>query len=76
LRDPGDQLRVTAVSPQDWVIEAVELDSADHFVLGVQWHPERTYSQSAVSQAIFGEFITKAAAWKAPVIERQVCDAK
>ena len=76
LRVPGDQLRVTAVSPQDGVIEAVELDSADHFVLGVQWHPERTYSQSAVSQAIFAEFITKAAAWKAPVIERQVCDAK
>ena len=37
----GDNLRVTAISPQDNVIEGVELDAADHFVIGVQWHPER-----------------------------------
>src|SRR5271157_4089144 len=43
VRVPGDLLRVCAVSPADSVIEAVELDAADHFVLGVQWHPERTY---------------------------------
>ena len=36
----GDNLRVTAVCPVDNVIEAVELESADHFVVGVQWHPE------------------------------------
>src|SRR5271157_1761497 len=36
----GDGLLVSAVSPADGVIEAVELDSREHFVLGVQWHPE------------------------------------
>ena len=66
LRIPGDQLRVVAVSPGDGVIEAVELDSPDHFVVGVQWHPERTYTQSAMSRAIFAEFIRSAAAWQAP----------
>jgi putative glutamine amidotransferase len=66
---PGDKLIVSAVSPQDGVIEAVELDAADHFVVGVQWHPERTYAQSAVSRAIFGEFVDAAKAWKAPAVE-------
>lgn len=37
----GDGLRVVAWSAEDTVIEAVESTSADHFVLGVQWHPER-----------------------------------
>lgn len=75
LRDPGDQLRVTAVSPEDGVIEAVELDSPDHFVVGVQWHPERTYAQSAVSRAIFAEFLRVAGDWKMPVVGRRGVDA-
>jgi putative glutamine amidotransferase len=72
LREPGDQLLITAVSPADQVIEAVELDAHDHFVVGVQWHPERTYAQSAVSQAIFAEFIKNAARWKMPAVASQV----
>jgi putative glutamine amidotransferase len=72
IRTAGDKLRVTAVSPVDGVIEAVELDSADHFVLAVQWHPERTYAQSAVSRAIFGEFVHASEAWHAPRIEESV----
>ena len=65
IRVPGDKLLVSAVSPQDGVIEAVELDAADHFVLGVQWHPERTYTQSAFSRAIFAAFVQAAAEWQA-----------
>jgi putative glutamine amidotransferase len=68
LREPGDRLLVTGVSPQDGVIEAVELDADDHFVVGVQWHPERTYAQSRVSRAIFAEFIKTVSEWKTPVI--------
>ena len=69
LRERGDQLLVTAISPQDGVIEAVELDAADHFVVGVQWHPERTYQLSAVSRAIFAEFIKTAVDWKTPAVD-------
>lgn len=65
---PGDRLRVTAISPADQVIEAVELDASEsgalHFVVGVQWHPERNYTASELSRAIFAEFIRHAAAWK------------
>jgi putative glutamine amidotransferase len=38
---PGDGLRVVAWSKDDCVVEAVESTSPDHFVVAVQWHPER-----------------------------------
>ncbi len=65
IRTPGDDLRVSAISP-DGVIEAVELDAPDHFVVGVQWHPERTCAQSAFSRAIFSAFVQAAGEWNAP----------
>ncbi len=69
IRVPGDNLLVSAVSSGDSVIEAVELNAAEHFVLGVQWHPERTYSQSALSRAIFAAFITAAKGWEPRRVE-------
>ncbi len=71
IRIPGDRLRVAAVAP-DGVVEAVELESAEQFVLAVQWHPERTYAQSALSRAIFAAFVQAAAGWRAPRIEESV----
>jgi putative glutamine amidotransferase len=68
IRTPGNNLRVTAVSPNDGVIEAVELDAQNHFVVGVQWHPERTYAQSEFSRAIFSAFVEAAAAWQTPQV--------
>lgn len=64
VRQPGDNLRVVAVSPADGVIEAVELDARDHFVLGIQWHPERSYEQSAFSRAIFSSFVDAVRRWR------------
>jgi putative glutamine amidotransferase len=72
IHRPGDNLVVSAVSPMDGVIEAVELDSADHFVVGVQWHPERTYTHRAFSRAIFAAFVRAAGAWEPPRIEDSV----
>ena len=69
IRTPGDNLRVTAVSPADGVIEAVELNTPNHFVVGVQWHPERTYARSEFSRAIFDEFVRAATRWQAPQVE-------
>jgi len=66
IRTPGDNLRITAVSPCDGVIEAVELDASDHFVVAVQWHPERTYTQSGFSRGIFSAFVRAAQSWQAP----------
>jgi putative glutamine amidotransferase len=72
IRVPGDQLRVSAISPGDGVIEAVELDAPEHFVLGVQWHPERTCAESVLSRAIFRAFVREAEAWQPPRIEDSV----
>ncbi len=64
VKQVGDNLRVTAVSPQDNVVEAVELESPEHFVVGVQWHPERTFAGSPLSRAIFRSFVQAAEAWR------------
>jgi len=64
---PGDGLRVSARSPEDGVIEAIEGTPegvGGNFVLGVQWHPERTFEESAASRALFRRFVDEAAAWK------------
>jgi putative glutamine amidotransferase len=65
----GDNLIVSAISPADGVVEAVELDSPQHFVLAVQWHPERTYTVSPLSRAIFAAFVRAAQAWEPRRIE-------
>jgi putative glutamine amidotransferase len=71
----GDNLRMTAVCPLDGVIEAVELDSAEHFAVGVQWHPERTYTASPLSRALFAAFAHAAEAWRPRPIETSVASA-
>jgi putative glutamine amidotransferase len=66
---PGAGLRVVARCPEDGVIEAVEMDRGDamfhvehrqQFVLGVQWHPERSFEISAASRALFERLVAEA----------------
>ncbi len=58
-KEAGTALRVVARCPQDQVIEAVEGVDPEHFVLGVQWHPERTLEEPA-SLEIFRRLIAAA----------------
>jgi putative glutamine amidotransferase len=58
---PGDGLRVAAHCPQDGIIEALEGTSPDHFVLAVQWHPERSLEDER-SRAIFRALVEAARA--------------
>jgi putative glutamine amidotransferase len=53
-------LRVVARCPDDGIIEALEGNSPDHFVLAVQWHPERSVDQDEPSRAIFRSFVEAA----------------
>jgi putative glutamine amidotransferase len=70
---PGDGLRVVARCPQDGVVEAVEGGQApEHFVLGVQWHPERSIEISATSRALFARFVAASAAWRPRAIRTSV----
>lgn len=61
---PGRELSVAAMSPKDGVIEALEGSDPRQFVLAVQWHPERSYEQSAASRALFAAFLEAARTWK------------
>jgi putative glutamine amidotransferase len=62
VRDLGHGLRIAAVAP-DGVIEAVEHEPHKHWVVGVQWHPERMKGD-ALAAALFRALVeaTRAAA--------------
>jgi putative glutamine amidotransferase len=66
----GDGLASTGWCTEDDGIEAVEGIAADHFVLAVQWHPERSYDASAASRHLFRAFAAAASAYRrGPVVE-------
>ena len=60
----GEGLRVVARCPEDGIIEALEGTAAGHFVLAVQWHPERSVNDgpelAESARAIFRAFIEAA----------------
>jgi len=62
----GKGLRAVARSRLDGVVEAVEAEhvpgeAARHFVLGLQWHPERTFITCPSSRTLFQHFVEAAA---------------
>jgi len=60
----GDGLRVVARSVEDGIVEALEGTAPGHFVLAVQWHPERSVNDAPElaesARAIFHAFIEAA----------------
>ena len=60
----GDGLRIAAVCPEDQVIEAVEGTDPAHFVIAVQWHPEKTFRGDAPSRRLFQLLIEAATEWQ------------
>jgi putative glutamine amidotransferase len=58
----GKGLRISARCPDDGIIEALEGTAPSHFVIAVQWHPERSVDQDEPSQAIFRALIAAAKA--------------
>jgi len=56
----GDGLRIVARSPKDGIIEAVEGTASGHWVLGVQWHPERNSATNGISRRIFEKLVEEA----------------
>lgn len=56
----GRDLRIVARCPDDGIIEALEGTAPDHFVIAVQWHPERSIDEDEPSRAIFQALIEAA----------------
>jgi putative glutamine amidotransferase len=57
----GEGLRIAALCVEDGIIEALEGTAPDHFVLAVQWHPERSVEDDEPSRAIFRALIKASA---------------
>jgi putative glutamine amidotransferase len=73
---PGDDLLIVARCPEDGVVEAVERswsEPGDWWLLGVQWHPERSINISAASRNIFAALLTDARRWS--TVNRQPAEA-
>ena len=60
----GERVVVDGWAP-DNTPEAVHVDGAPGFALGVQWHPEYNAARDPVSRALFGAFGAALAAWAA-----------
>jgi putative glutamine amidotransferase len=56
----GNGLRIVARCPDDGIIEAVEGTVPNHFVLAVQWHPERSVDEDEASRKLFRALIEAA----------------
>jgi putative glutamine amidotransferase len=56
----GNDLRIVARCEQDGIVEAIEGTSPGHFVLAVQWHPERSVEDDERSRAIFRALVEAA----------------
>ncbi|MGB7190748.1 MAG: gamma-glutamyl-gamma-aminobutyrate hydrolase family protein [Acidobacteriaceae bacterium] len=67
----GDGMRIAARSREDGLIEAVEA-AGEHFVIGVQWHPERSFEHDAASKALFEAFVREAAEWQPRAIRESI----
>src|SRR5579864_4939056 len=59
----GDGLRAVAYCADDNIVEAIEGTSPEHYVMAVQWHPERTYEQDEFSNNLFKTFVEAAQRW-------------
>ncbi|SEG17522.1 putative glutamine amidotransferase [Bryocella elongata] len=68
VAQPGDGMKMVARCPEDAVVEAVERpwgEAGNWWVLGVQWHPERSVEISEASRRIFSAFMDEARRWSA-----------
>lgn len=71
LSRAGDGLVVVAHSADDGLIEAVE-GLEEQFVIGVQWHPERSFDYDEASKALFAAFVAAAVDWHPRIIRDSV----
>ena len=60
VADLGEGLVVNAVSPDDGIIEGIEMPGK-RFIMGVQWHPEHMWRRRPHSKRLFRAFVEAAA---------------
>ena len=55
ILEPGDRIVIEGVA-EDSTIEAIRIDGAESFALGVQWHAEYDPQTNPVNRVLFDEF--------------------
>jgi putative glutamine amidotransferase len=58
VKHPGQGLEVIARAP-DNVVESVSYSDPNHWVLGIQWHPEKSFACDEFSRKIFEFFLAR-----------------
>lgn len=58
VKDVGKDLKVCAIA-KDGIVEAFEYEG-DHFIVGVQWHPELLFDKSEFSRRLYKKFVKEA----------------
>ena len=58
VEKPGPGLQAIARAP-DGVIESVSSTDPCHFILGVQWHPEKSFGCDGFSRKLFEYFLAR-----------------
>lgn len=64
IKKKGERIIIDGTAP-DGTPEAIYVDGAPGFALGVQWHPEYQAAQDPVSRALFEAFGAAVRAWAA-----------
>jgi putative glutamine amidotransferase len=65
IQELGIGLRIVATSPTDGVIEGIEGDQTDHFLVAVQCHPETLGREIEPRwRGLFSAFVEAAATWR------------
>jgi putative glutamine amidotransferase len=59
----GDGLKVSAICREDGIIEAIEGVDDSHYVLAVQWHPERSVGRDSTSLKLFLAYVDAVSRW-------------
>jgi putative glutamine amidotransferase len=59
----GDGLKVSAICREDGIIEAIEGVDDSHYVLAVQWHPERSVGRDSTSLKLFLAYVGAVSRW-------------
>ena len=66
----GQDLAVIARAP-DGIIEAVAGKASGHWILGVQWHPEKSFTTDGLSRRLFEYFLARCGARR--VTHERIC---
>jgi len=56
IKKVGHNFKISAMS-FDGLVEAIEFENPNHFIIGVQWHPETLFSKSNEMKPLFEDFI-------------------